>query len=58
MNSSWRTPEIPWAAMRGVRNILIHNYDRIVPEILVDIVRNDIPPPLAAVKAVLGEEKR
>ena len=37
-------PEIPWRAMTDVRNILIHAYDRLAAEILVDIVRQDIPP--------------
>ena len=50
-------PEIPWGAMTGARNILIHNYDRIVPEILANIVRNDIPPLLASVERLLAQEK-
>jgi uncharacterized protein with HEPN domain len=37
-------PEIPWRAMTDVRNILIHSYDRVAAEILVDIVRQDIRP--------------
>ena len=34
--------EIPWRAMTDVRNILIHAYERVAAEILVDIVRQDI----------------
>ena len=49
--------EIPWRAMTDVRNILIHAYDRVAGEILVDIVRQDIPPLLASVKPILGEDK-
>ena len=48
--------EIPWRAMTDVRNILIHAYDRVAAEILVDIVRQDIPPLLASVKRLLGED--
>jgi uncharacterized protein with HEPN domain len=48
---------IPWRAMTDVRNILIHAYDRVAAEILVDIVRQDIPPLLAAMKGILGEDK-
>jgi uncharacterized protein with HEPN domain len=48
--------EIPWRAMTDVRNILIHAYDRVAGEILVDIVRRDIPPLLASVNGVLGED--
>ena len=49
--------EIPWRAMTDVRNIWIHAYDRVAPEILVDIVRQGIPPLLASVRRILGEEK-
>lgn len=48
-------PEIPWRAMIDVRNILIHAYDRVAGEILVDIVRQDIPPLRVSVKRILGE---
>ena len=49
-------PEIPWREMADVRNILIHAYDRISAAIIIDIVRNDIPPLLASVERLLGEE--
>jgi len=49
--------EIPWRAMTDVRNILIHAYDRVAAEILVDIVRQDIPPLLASVRRILGEDR-
>jgi uncharacterized protein with HEPN domain len=49
-------PEIPWRAMMDVRNILIHAYDRVSAGILVDVVRQDIPPLLASVKHLLGED--
>ena len=42
--------------MTDVRNILIHAYDRVSAEILVDAVRQDIPPSLASVKHLLGED--
>ncbi|MGB7723077.1 MAG: HepT-like ribonuclease domain-containing protein [Bryobacteraceae bacterium] len=47
--------EIPWRAMTDVRNILIHAYDQVAAEILVDIVRQDIPPLLASVKSILEQ---
>ncbi len=54
-DDAYRTahPEIPWRAMTDVRNILIHTYDRISPDILVEVIRQDIPPLLASVKAIL-----
>ena len=50
-------PEIPWRAMTDVRNILIHAYDRVAAEILVGIVRQDVPPLLVSVKGLLGEDQ-
>ena len=49
--------EVPWRAMTDVRNILIHAYDRVAAEILVDIVRQDIPPLLASVNRILSAGK-
>jgi uncharacterized protein with HEPN domain len=48
--------EIPWRAMTDVRNILIHTYDRVAPAVLVDIVRQDIPPLLASIQQLLNAE--
>src|SRR5947209_15087325 len=45
---------IPWRAMTDVRNILIHAYDRVAPEILAGIVRQDIPPSLPSIIGLLG----
>ena len=50
-------PEIPWRAMTNLRNILIHAYDRVAGEILVNIVRQDIPPLLASITRILGEDQ-
>lgn len=55
-DDAFRVAEIPWRAMTDVRNILIHAYDRVAAEILVGIVRQDIPPLLASVKRILGED--
>ena len=49
-------PEIPWRAIIDTRNILIHAYYRVAPEILMDIVTKDIPHLQAFVVRILGEE--
>ena len=48
-------PGIPWRAMIDTRNILIHAYYRVAPEILTDIVKTDIPQLQASVNRILGE---
>ncbi len=37
-------PLIPWAQIIGLRNRLIHGYDAVDPDILWNIIENDLPP--------------
>jgi uncharacterized protein with HEPN domain len=48
-------PQIPWRQMISARNILIHNYDGVDPEIVWGIVERDIPSLLAAVCRLLED---
>lgn len=36
-------PHIPWAAIQGIRNILVHEYYRLDEEVIWETVTNDIP---------------
>lgn len=36
-------PEIPWAKMRGLRNLVVHQYDRLDRRIIWDTVQVDLP---------------
>lgn len=38
-----RYPEIPWRAMAGMRDRIIHGYDNVDYQIVWDVVRKDIP---------------
>jgi uncharacterized protein with HEPN domain len=42
-------PEIPWRAIRGMGNILRHEYHRIADEVVWNVVIHDLPPLKAAV---------
>lgn len=46
-------PEIPWRQMIGARNILIHNYDGMDPDIVWNIVQTEIPRLLASVNVLI-----
>jgi uncharacterized protein with HEPN domain len=37
-------PSIPWHAITGLRNRLIHGYDSVDPDVLWRIVGDDLPP--------------
>lgn len=43
--------DIPWAAIAGLRNIVVHEYFRVNPELILDIVDNQ----LAALAQRLGD---
>ena len=52
-----RHPQIPWNAIRGLRNRLVHAYWRVDHEIVQRIVRDDLPVLAADLKAVLAAER-
>jgi uncharacterized protein with HEPN domain len=39
-----RYPGIPWAKMRGMRNVLMHEYFGIDDQIILETVTSDLPP--------------
>jgi uncharacterized protein with HEPN domain len=48
---------IPWADLVGLRNRLIHGYDRVDFDILWGIVTRDLPPLIAELERVVGTDK-
>lgn len=48
-----RAPQIPWAKMRAMRNVLIHQYWQIDPAILWDTSQHDLPPLVPLLRALL-----
>lgn len=35
-------PEIPWASIAGLRNVVVHEYFRVDPDTIIDIVDNQL----------------
>jgi len=44
--------EIPWKLIEGMRHVLVHDYYRIVPAAVWDVVTEDIPKPVGGIKPV------
>ena len=49
------SPEVPWTTMRGVRNVVVHEYFGVDDRILWDTVALDLPPLVTKLEAVLAE---
>jgi len=50
-------PDIPWAKIIGMRNVLVHDYFDIDTEIVWDAVKRDIPMLKKAVETLLKKLK-
>lgn len=46
-------PEIPWKSMVGMRNVLIHQYDKVDFDLLWDAIQNGIPEMLDRISSLL-----
>ena len=52
-----RYPDVPWRHTTRLRNLLIHGYDIVDFDILWRIVRNNLPPLLEQLEAILAKRK-
>ncbi len=35
-------PDVPWASIGGLRNIVVHEYFRVNPDLILDIVDHEL----------------
>lgn len=49
-------PHIPWTRMRAMRNLLVHEYDRVDPEVVFETVRAELPDVAVSLKELLRKE--
>lgn len=52
-----RYPDVPWAKMRGLRNVAIHEYFRIDVSILWETLTHDLPPLAPLLRDILERER-
>ncbi|MGE5514564.1 MAG: DUF86 domain-containing protein [Bacteroidota bacterium] len=50
-----RHADIPWSRIGDMRNILVHEYHSVDPEIILDAARHDLPPLVGPLQNVLGD---
>jgi uncharacterized protein with HEPN domain len=48
-------PEIPWKAMAGLRDFVVHEYDVINLEIIQEVVNFELPKLLPLLKSLLSQ---
>jgi uncharacterized protein with HEPN domain len=46
-------PEIPWVDIRGMRNLIIHEYFRVNLNIIWETIQTDLPPLMEQLKALV-----
>lgn len=51
-----RYPEIPWERMRGMRNLIVHDYAGIDYEIIWETVQMDLLPLVSQLQDILERE--
>lgn len=49
-----RYPSMPWQFARGMRNRLVHSYDKIDLDALWDTIEHDLPPLIAELRRILN----
>lgn len=47
--------ELPWRQMSGMRHILVHGYYTVRPEVLWEVIQNDIPAMIPILEKYLAE---
>ena len=52
-----RHPEIPWGEMQGMRNVVIHQYNRVNVKVLWDTLTHDLPPLVPLLRDILECER-
>ena len=50
----YRYSSIPWQYARGMRNRLVHGYDKVDLDVLWDTIEYDLPPLIAELRHILS----
>ncbi|CFX04314.1 conserved protein of unknown function [Candidatus Filomicrobium marinum] len=50
-------PSIPWVEIKGIGNILRHEYHKVANEVIWDTLKKDFPPLGKAIRAIIKAKK-
>ncbi|MCK6530752.1 DUF86 domain-containing protein [Myxococcota bacterium] len=50
-----RYPAIPWHRVRGIRNVIVHEYFDVRPDVIWETAQSDIPALVEVLNRMLGE---
>ena len=50
-------PQTAWEDIEGMRHVLVHDYYNILPERVLHVIENDLPPLKAQIEQYLSEMK-
>jgi uncharacterized protein with HEPN domain len=50
-----RLPEVPWAAICGARNVMVHEYFAVDEDVIWDTITRDLPPLVPALRRLLNQ---
>ena len=51
-----KNDKVPWNALYGLRNRIVHDYGNVVLDIVYDTLKNDIPEMLSLIEEISGDE--
>lgn len=51
-----RHAEVPWRKLKGLRNVIVHQYDRVDVRIIWNVIHGDLPPLVPLLEQVLQAE--
>jgi uncharacterized protein with HEPN domain len=51
-----RHDEVPWRKLKGLRNVIVHQYDRVDAGIVWNVLHGDLPPLVPLLEGVLRDE--
>lgn len=52
-----RYPDVPWAEMRGMRNVVVHEYSLVSVPIVWQTVKGNLPPLVPVLEDILQSER-